>query len=61
MARGSAEPPRKMAKLDVPLPTNVIIQFQSDTGDTVGKLKGFSLCLCNSVVLVNFLQKSNGA
>ena len=38
MVRGSGEPPHKMAKLDTPLPANVIIQFQSDTGDTVGEL-----------------------
>ena len=38
MVRGSGEPPHKMAKLDTPLPANVIIQFQSDTGDIVGGL-----------------------
>ena len=38
MVRGSGEPPHKMAKLDTPLPANVIIQFQSDTGDIVGEL-----------------------
>ena len=37
MVRGSDEPPYKMAKLDTPLPANVIIQFQSDTGDVVGE------------------------
>ena len=37
MVRGSGEPPHKMAKLDTPLPANVIIQFQSDTGDVVGE------------------------
>ena len=37
MVRGSGEPPHKMAKLDTPLPANVIIQFQSDTGDIVGE------------------------
>lgn len=36
MARGSEEPPHKMAKLNPPQPTNVIIQFQSDAGETVG-------------------------
>ena len=37
MARGSGEPPAKIARLEPPpLPANVIIQFQSDTGDTVG-------------------------
>lgn len=36
MARGSGEPPHKMAKLDPPLPANIIIQFQSDVGDLVG-------------------------
>lgn len=38
MVRGSGEPPHKMAKLDTSLPANVIIQFQSDTGDIVGEL-----------------------
>lgn len=38
MARGSGEPPHKMAKLDTTLPTNVIIQFQSDVGETVGRI-----------------------
>lgn len=37
MVRESGEPPHKMAKLDTPLPANVIIQFQSDTGDIVGE------------------------
>ena len=37
IVRGSGEPPHKMAKLDTPLPANVIIQFQSDTGDIVGE------------------------
>ena len=36
MARGSGEPPHKMAKLDAPPPANIIIQFQSDVGDLVG-------------------------
>ena len=40
VVRGSGEPPHKMAKLDTPLPANVIIQFQSDTGDIVGEFRG---------------------
>ena len=39
MARGSGEPPQKMAKLDTAQPTNVIIQFQSDVGETVGMIQ----------------------
>ena len=38
-ARVSDVHPAKMAKLDEPpVASNVVVQFQSDTGDTVGEM-----------------------
>lgn len=38
MARGPEAPPAKQAKLEpVALPANVIVQFQNDAGELVGK------------------------
>ena len=36
MARGPFEPPLKKGKTEAAPPANILVQFQSDTGETVG-------------------------